>query len=974
MRTLTAPRDAARVEHTLSGTPVGQTIGPGDELSWLVRPEGTEDVATRWDATAVTVDVRLDDGSRLSGLGLHDQYGGGLSPEAQRDERRLWPDQWNLRRVAIGEVAAGRRIEQVQVVLLGSAQRAVTVQVDSVRLTPRTRRDDVLDQVLTTRGTNSTRAFSRGNTAPLVGVPHGSVFGLPMTDAAAVDWPYTYASTSLAAFATSHISSPWMRDYGQFQLMPSASADPDPTREGRALAFDRADESAGPHRYAVRLAGGIEAELTAGDAAIALRVTGAASLILDHSGQLAAAHESAEGATWTLDVTFAAVGEKPENHVHVRVPAAGRSSVRLHEGRLTGHVGVAGPGPVEAIVGYSAISPEQARSNAVAGGGFDRMLADAERRWREVVGTVELEGATEDQRVSVMSGLYRAFLYPTRYDETTAPGVVQARSPYDGALVDGPFSASNGFWDTYRTAWPLLTLLDPASAARHADGFLAHGEWTPRWSAPAAEDCMTGTTFDLVFADLVAKEMDGLDLERGYAAARKNATVPSPDPRVGRKGLIPAIFRGYVSTDTPEGLSWTLDNALNDAGIALLARKLAEQCDDPDLRAEAEYFARRALGYREVFDRDRGFFIGRDANGRWRDGFDPLEWGRDYTETTAWGTAFTVPHDGAGLAQLHGGEAALGRALDAMRQIPETAEDRLRGHYPEVIHEMREARDVRSGMLALSNQPAHHIPFMYMFAGRHDDAHAVVADARRRLFAGSDFGQGYPGDEDNGEMSAWYVFTTIGLYPLVPASGSYVLVPPAVARTRIAPRGGRPIELRVRSGRPGDPYIRAVHVDGEPWDSVVIDHARLVRGCTVEFDLSPEPTGWAAASRPPSVAAREPLRDACRPDGPLTDDLGSRAVPLAAGDQVEVAFDAAAEISLLTITVATPLTLDATVELLDGRGQATASRTLHGERFDWPGQTRVFATPHGAAASGLRLTAHGAAALTQLQAFPAEPS
>ncbi|WP_205829524.1 glycoside hydrolase domain-containing protein [Microbacterium sp. MEC084] len=236
--------------------------------------------------------------------------------------------------------------------------------------------------------------------------------------------------------------------------------------------------------------------------------------------------------------------------------------------------------------------------------------------------------------------------------------------------------------------------------------------------------------------------------------------MPAADGRVGRKGLRPGIFRGWIDTATHEGMSWTLDNAINDASAARMARILAQRETDPAVRerleTEAEYLARRGLGYRAVFHPELGFFLGRGADGAWRvpaAEFDPAEWGHDYTETNAWGTAFTAPHDGAGLAALHGGEAALAAKLDAFFATPETADPSLVGSYGFVIHEMDEARAVRMGMLGLSNQPAHHIPLMYCFAGRHDDAHRIVTEARDRLFVGSELGQGYPGDEDNGDAA-----------------------------------------------------------------------------------------------------------------------------------------------------------------------------------------------------------------------------
>lgn len=284
-----------------------------------------------------------------------------------------------------------------------------------------------------------------------------------------------------------------------------------------------------------------------------------------------------------------------------------------------------------------------------------------------------------------------------------------------------------------------------------------------------------------------------------------------------------------------------------------------------------------------MFHRELGFFLGRDADGSWRVSeadFDPAEWGHDYTETNAWGTAFTAPHDGTGLAALHGGEAGLGAALEMFFATPETADPSLVGSYGVVIHEMSEARDVRMGMLGLSNQPAHHIPLTYCFAGRHDDAHRIVVEARDRLFVGSELGQGYPGDEDNGEMSAWYLFAVLGLYTLVPGTGELVLTPPLLPRVVLHPEG-RAHALEITAQNAGAPYVREVRVDGERWDRIALPASVVATARSIAFVLSHEPTGWAADTRPTSASA--PVRDGgLGVDRPLRDLLA--VVPGTAAD------------------------------------------------------------------------------------------
>jgi putative alpha-1,2-mannosidase len=420
-------------------------------------------------------------------------------------------------------------------------------------------------------------------------------------------------------------------------------------------------------------------------------------------------------------------------------------------------------------------------------------------------------------------------------------------------------------------------------------------------------------------------------------------------------------------------MSWTLDAAINDWGIAVMAGLLASRATTPEdlsrYEAEAEWFARRSLQYRNVFDRERGFFIGRDPDGSWRGGaaFDPRDWGDDYTETNAWGTAFTAPHDGAGIVDLHGGAARFDAALEAFFATPETGATDRSGSYGFAIHEMTEARDVRMGMLGLSNQPAHHIPFFPMFSGRHDDAHRIARECLERLFVGSDLGQGYPGDEDNGEMSAWYVFATIGLYPLAPSTGTYVLVPPSVRKTVLQQPGGAPTTIEVADGSTGA-YIASVTVDGSPWTSVSIPHEVVVAASRIVFTLSEEPTGWASDTRPVSASEVHGYRDVpvdLLPVGasPLTDDTGRTVRVLSPGETLSVPTPGA-DASLVTVTVAEPGTYSWRTTLGDRES------VVHDAVFEHAGQTRVFRSV--ARGDVFSFTAESSIPLTQLELIAAD--
>lgn len=977
--------------------PAGTVIAVGDELVYDVVPVAGE--GDRYGATAVVVDLELDDGTRLSTSGAVDQHGTPLDPAAQAAAMTLSVDQWNRRTVDLGPWA-GRTVVAVTVVV-GATAEATTVYLGDVAVRPAPPRPaDLLGWVDTRRGTHASDRFSRGNTAPVVSVPHGGLFGLPMTDASAGNWPYRYqmASPALQAFATSHIPSPWIGDRGVFQLMPSPLADPPLDRDDRALSFDRSTEHAGPDRYEVEL-DGVSVLMTAARHAFALRFrshTAVLSVVVDHLGDAVDARWELDDGTLRLDALLRDGDDRPEHHVHAVFPGVARHALTHVDGALRGSITFSGA-EADVLVGVSTIDADQARDNATSGGGVDTVREAAAHAWRRTLSTVEVHDADEvsaDVLRSVAGSLGRVFAYPNAHDEP-GPDGPRYRSPVDGQVRDGRFSSNHGFWDTYRTAWPLLGLLTPNTAGALADGFVQHATdagWVARWSAPGPVDCMTGTTSDTVFAGLAAQGVP-FRLDDAYRSALHHATVPAADPRVGRKGLRPGIFRGFVDTDVHEGMSWTLDNAINDASAARLARALLGRTSDEAqrdrLEAEAAYLARRALGYRSVFHPGLGFFVGRRPDGGWRvreADFDPAEWGHDYTETNAWGTAFTAPHDGAGLAALHGGEAALGAALDAFFATPETADPALVGSYGFVIHEMSEARDVRMGMLGLSNQPAHHIPLTYCFAGRHDDAHGVVVEARDRLFVGSEIGQGYPGDEDNGEMSAWYLFAVLGLYPLVPGTGEMVLTPPLLPRVTLHPEGrAHPLEITAENA--GAPYVREVRVDGEPWEHVAVPADVLATARHLAFVLSDEPTGWARDTRPTSISTelgvREPLRDLLAVEaGGVTDDRGDTVVALTAGEHVELALTEPAVVSLYTVTLAgEPAALPVASDPVDAAWRlegVTADGTVvpldqREETFEVACQTRPFRTRPDAAGPepvvAVRFTARSGIALVQLEVF-----
>lgn len=898
------------------------------ELSYLVFPAFSNG-HLGYPSTYVAVDLAFSDGTYLSRLHATDQHGVELSPRAQGDSKTLYADQWNLKIADIGKVARGKRIKRILIAYDSPVGRAsFRGWVDDIKIVTERKRQPYhafgphkgktrpADYVVTTRGTHSTGGFSRGNNFPATAVPHGFNFWTPMTNAGSLGWLYEYHRDNdetnlprIEAFTASHEPSPWMGDRQTFQVMPSiAAGTPDPNRANRAMQFRHENETAKPYHYAVTFENGLKTEIAPADHAAIFRFVfpgDRARLLFDNfddnggltldtaNGVVTGYSDVRSGnSTGATRMFYYAVFDRPVTGGG-KITGQGRDNV-------LGHLAFdAGPKrTVTMRIASSLISVEQARRNLEleipASATFEQVKEQARRAWDDKLGVIEVEGASEDRLVTLYSNLYRLFLYPNSGHENvgtakkpvwkhavqSATSTPPSSPTQTGAPVaDGKVYVNNGFWDTYRTTWPAYALLTPKTAGEMVEGFVQQyrdGGWIARWSSPGYADLMVGTSSDVAFADAYLKGVTGFDAKAAYEAALKNATVVPPNRFVGRKGLNTSQFLGYTALGSaPEAMSWALDGYINDFGIANMAEGLAGRAKGKERARyleEAEYFRNRALNYVHMFDPAVRFFQGRHADGDWRlrpGDFDPRDWGNDYTETNAWNMAFHAPQDGRGLANLYGGRDKLAEKLDAFFATPETAT--FRGGYSGIIHEMREARDVRMGQYGHSNQPSHHIIYMYNHAGQPWKTQEKVREALRRLYLGSEIGQGYPGDEDNGEMSAWYVLSALGLYPLAMGSPSYAIGSPLFTKATVHLENGRKLVIKAPGNSDRNVYVQGVRVNGKRWDKTHLPHDEIARGGEIVFDMGPRPSRWGAGkdAAPPSITRNdklpEPLRDATGP-------------------------------------------------------------------------------------------------------------
>ncbi|WP_285559617.1 GH92 family glycosyl hydrolase [Actinoplanes regularis] len=829
---------------------VNLPVTAASRLSYWVYPQsgGHLDVA---------VDLAFTDGTFLRDSGAVDQHGVRVHPSFQGNGNVLNFNTWNNVVSDIGAYVAGKTVDRI---LIGYDQPANTGTfrgyLDDIEIAQSAAPTRLSDYVETRRGSDSTSAYSRGNTFPGVTVPHGFNFWTPITKGNSDNWLYEWADTTVQGFGISHEPSPWIADYAQLLVMPMTGAVKS-TPDARRSTFSHADEVAKAHYYKSRLSTyGITAEMAPTDHAGVLRfafpATSEAVILFDTvdsgSGSLAV-----DTAARVISGEITHRGQKM--FVYATVDKAITASGTITGQGATSWVRFAtGAGEqVTLRMATSFISVAQAHGNLdqeVGTKSLDTVREEAAALWDAQLGAVRIEGATTDRMITFYSNLYRALMYPNNRSELVN-GVRRHHSPYDNQLHDGQMYVNNGFWDTSRAAWPLYTLLTPTRSGEMLDGFVnAYKEsgWTPRWSGPHNVGMMVGSNQDLAFADAYVKGVRNFDYQAAYASMVKNATVYSANNANGRIGNQVSLFKGYVPTDTAsESAAWTLEDANDDFGVFQLATALGYGED-------AAYFRNKALDYANLYSPSVGFFRGKQSSGAWRTtdaDFKPNLWGCEFTEGAPWHYATPAPQDPQGMANLYGGRAGLAAKIDS---VFAASRDYLPGCYGGVIHEMREAYDANLGQYAHSNEPIHHMIWMYNYAGVPSKTQDRVRTVLTTQYGPGPSG-GYLGDEDNGQMSAWYVFGTLGFYPARMGSTDYTIGAPLHPKATVTLENGRTFTISAPGVSDTNRYVQSVKLNGVAYSRNYLTHADLTTGGTLEFVMGPNPSSWgsAAADLPPSL-------------------------------------------------------------------------------------------------------------------------
>ena len=722
-----------------------------------------------------------------------------------------------------------------------------------------TSRPDPLSMVRPIMGTDSDFELSNGNTYPAIAMPWGMNFWTPQTGEMGSGWIYAYQDRRIRGLRQTHQPSPWINDYGAFSIMAvtgRARAD----EESRATLFSHKTERIMPHYYRVVLSEwDVEAELTVTERAAQFRFTfpenDSSFIVIDafDMGSMVQidteknritgyARNNHGGVPGNFHNYFVIECDKPFSY---RAVWSAKEGLSVGETELEGEHVAAVIGfktrnnePVHLRVASSFISPDQALLNLdreLGTDDFETTLAKGAERWRSELSRIEIEGGTVDQQEVFYSSLYRTLLFPRSFYEYDAEGRIMHYSPYNGEVLPGYMFTDNGFWDTFRAVFPFFNLMYREQNTRFMEGLVnAYKEsgWLPEWASPGHRDCMIGSNSASLIADAWLSGLRGYDIETLYEGVIKNTLSVGPVSSVGRYGAEHYNELGYVPTDVGirESAARTLEYAYADFCIGRLGEALGKPEEENGLYYE------RAMNYRNLFDPGHLLMRGRQADGQFESPFNPFKWGDAFTEGNSWHYSWSVFHDIQGLIDLMGGDKQFIAMLDSVFVLPPLYDD---SYYGFMIHEILEMLIVNLGQYAHGNQPIQHMIYLYNYAGQPWKAQYWLRRVMDKLYRPTP--DGYCGDEDNGQTSAWYVFSAMGLYPVCSGSGEYVLGSPLFNLVRLHLENGKRFEIRALYNNPERIYISEARLNRSSYERNYIPIEEVYRGGRLEFIMEPTP-------------------------------------------------------------------------------------------------------------------------------------
>ena len=717
-----------------------------------------------------------------------------------------------------------------------------------------TKAADEVDYVSTLVGTASKFALSTGNTYPAIAMPWGMNFWVPQTGKMGNGWTYVYWADKIRGFKQTHQPSPWINDYGQFSVMP-VTGEAVFDEEKRASWFSHKAEVARPYYYKVYLADhDVTAELAPTERAVAMRFTfpqtDKAYIVLDafdkgsHAEIIPSKNmivgyttKNSGGVPENFKNYFVLVFDRPFKYTAAvtdgNIDASSLSSTSNHSGAIVGFSTKRGE-QVNVRVASSFISPEQALLNLkeLGDGGIDEVSARGRARWNEVLGRVEVSDDNTDNLRTFYSCLYRSLLFPRSFYETDADGRVMHYSPYNGKVLPGYMFTDTGFWDTFRSLFPFLNLMYPSMNEKMQEGLVnAYKEsgFLPEWASPGHRGCMVGNNSASVVADAYLKGLRGYDAETLWEAVKHGANAVHPKvSSTGRLGFEEYNSLGYVPCDKhSQSVARTLEYAYDDWCIYRFGKALGKS--DKELKQ----YRTNAMNYKNVFDSSTSLMRGRNADGSFESPFDPTAWSRSFTEGDSWHWSWCVFHDPQGLIGLMGGKQKFNSMLDSVFVV-----------YPDVssrgiIHEMREMQVMNMGQYAHGNQPIQHMIYLYAYSGQPWKTQYWIREVMDKLYNANP--DGYCGDEDNGQTSAWYVFSAMGFYPVCPGSNQYVLGTPYFNKVTLHLENGNTMTIKAEGNSRSNRYIDSMTLNGKTYTKNYLTHGDIMKGGTIVCAMSAEP-------------------------------------------------------------------------------------------------------------------------------------
>ena len=718
-----------------------------------------------------------------------------------------------------------------------------------------------IDYVSTLVGTQSKHSLSTGNTYPAIALPWGMNFWTPQTGKMGDGWAYTYDADKIRGFKQTHQPSPWMNDYGQFSIMPMTGK-PVFNEDERASWFSHKTETAKPHYYKVYLADyDVVTEISPTERAAMFRFTfpqNEKSFVaidaFDRGSYVTVVPEENKIIGYTTRNT----GGVPENFRNYFViffdkPFNYKSTVA--DGELKNNVLEAKTNHAGAIIGFSTkrgeqvharvassfISYEQAELNLKELGNrsFDQIKEDGEKRWNEILGKVEVETTNIDQLRTFYSSLYRSVLFPRSFFEYDKAGNIMHYSPYNGKVLPGYMFTDTGFWDTFRGLFPLLNLLYPEMNRKMQEGLInAYKEsgFFPEWASPGHRPIMVGNNSASVLTDAYLQGNKVKEPDVLWEGIVKTAN--SVHPRVSSTGRLGYEYYnrlGYVPCDVDirENAARTLEYAYDDWCIYQLGKAMGKP------EKEIEVYAKRSQNYRNLFNKKYNLMVGKKENGEFSEPFSPFKWGGDFTEGNSLHYTWSVFHDPQGLIDLMGGKNTFNQMLDTVFSLPPIFDD---SYYGSTIHEIREMQIMNMGNYAHGNQPIQHMIYLYNYSGVPWKAQYHVRQVMDKMYTPAP--DGYCGDEDNGQTSAWYVFSALGFYPVCPGSGQYVLGSPIFPKATIHLENGKKVEISSVNNKKENVYVKALKVNGKNYTRNYLEIDAIRKGMKLNFlmDYTPNST------------------------------------------------------------------------------------------------------------------------------------